>query len=116
MLMTCFFQSGRVDRDIPLVVGHRASVLDIKWCPHDDDVIASSSEDCTIKIWQIPEGGLLRNLEEPVFDLVAHQRRVGLIVWHPTVHNILLSGGLSFLTTSVMFHTGKHQAMRTHQQ
>jgi len=86
-------QTGRVDRDSPLVVGHRAAVLDIQWCPHDDDIIASGSEDCTIKIWQIPEGGLLRNLEEPVVELVAHQRRVGLVIWHPTVHNILLSGG-----------------------
>jgi len=92
-----YWQTGRVERDSPLVVGHRAAVLDIQWCPHDDDIIASGSEDCTIKIWQIPEGGLLRNLEEPVVDLVAHQRRVGLVVWHPTVHNILLSGGLLFL-------------------
>jgi coronin-1B/1C/6 len=86
-------KTGRVDRDCPLVVGHTAAVLDIQWCPHDDDVIASGSEDCTVKVWQIPEGGLLRNLEEPVVDLVAHQRRVGLVVWHPTVQNILLSGG-----------------------
>jgi coronin-1B/1C/6 len=87
-------QTGRVDRDAPLVVGHKAAVLDIQWCPHDDDVIASASEDCLVKIWQIPEGGLLRNLEESIVDLVGHQRRVGMVVWHPTVQNILLSGGL----------------------
>jgi coronin-1B/1C/6 len=86
-------QTGRVDRDAPLVVGHKAAVLDIQWCPHDDDVIASASEDCLVKIWQIPEGGLLRNLEESIVDLVGHQRRVGMVVWHPTVQNILLSGG-----------------------
>jgi len=68
-------------------------VLDIQWCPHDDDLIASGSEDCTIKVWQIPEGGLTENLQDPVVDLVAHQRRVGLVVWHPTAQNILLSGG-----------------------
>jgi coronin-1B/1C/6 len=87
-------QTGRVDRDAPLVVGHKAAVLDIQWCPHDDDVIASASEDCLVKIWQIPEGGLLRNLEESIVDLVGHQRRVGMVVWHPTVQNILLSGGM----------------------
>lgn len=86
-------KTGRVDRDAPLVAGHKAAVLDVQWCPHNDDVIASGSEDCTVKIWQIPDGGLIRNLEEPVVDLVAHQRRVGLVVWHPTVQNILLSGG-----------------------
>lgn len=86
-------KTGRIDRDAPLVVGHKAAVLDIQWCPHNDDIIASGSEDCTVKIWQIPDEGLIRNLEEPVVDLVAHQRRVGLVVWHPTVQNILLSGG-----------------------
>lgn len=84
---------GRVDRDAPLVVGHKAAVLDIQWCPHDDDLIASASEDCTVKVWQIPEGGLTANLDEPIADLVAHQRRAGLVVWHPTAQNILLSGG-----------------------
>ena len=39
------FQTGRVDRDSPVVAGHKAAVLDIAWCPHNDDVIASASED-----------------------------------------------------------------------
>lgn len=86
-------KTGRVDQDAPLVIGHKAAVLDIQWCPHNDDVIASASEDCTVKVWQIPEGGLSQNLAEPVVDLVAHQRRVGLVVWHPTALNILLSAG-----------------------
>ena len=46
-----------------------------------------------VQVWQIPEGGLRLNLDESVVDLVAHQRRVGLVVWHPTAQNILLSGG-----------------------
>ena len=41
---------GRVDRDVPLVVGHKAMVLDLAWCPHNDNLIASSSEDGTIKV------------------------------------------------------------------
>src|SRR6218665_142658 len=94
-MVCCLLQTGRVDRDAPLVVGHKAAVLDIQWCPHNDDIIASGSEDCTVKVWQIPEGGLLRNLEEPVVDLVAHQRKVGLVVLHPTVQNVLLSGGMA---------------------
>ena len=72
-------------------MGHKATVLDIKWCPHDDDVIASGSEDCTVKIWQIPDGGLFRNLEEPIADLHGHQRRVGFIEWHPSVQDVILS-------------------------
>lgn len=46
-----------------------------------------------VKIWQIPEDGLKESLNEPIVDLVYHQRRVGLIEWHPTASNILLSSG-----------------------
>lgn len=84
---------GRVDRDVPLVVGHKATVLDIAWCPHNDNLIASASEDCTVKVWEIPNGGLTKNLTECVADLVAHQRRVGVINWHPSAHLVLLSAG-----------------------
>ncbi|KAJ8312488.1 hypothetical protein KUTeg_009861 [Tegillarca granosa] len=84
---------GRVERDAPVVAGHKAAVLDLEWCPHNDDVIASASEDCTVKVWQIPEGGLKVNLTECAADLVAHQRRVGLVKWHPSALNILVSAG-----------------------
>lgn len=86
-------KSGRVERDAPVVGGHKAEVLDIKWCPFHDDIIASGSEDCTVKIWQIPERGLVINLTDPIADLIYHQRRVGVVEWHPTVRNILLSAG-----------------------
>ena len=36
-----------------MVGGHKADVLDLKWCPHHDDVIASASEDCTGLILEI---------------------------------------------------------------
>ncbi|CAG9126324.1 unnamed protein product [Plutella xylostella] len=131
---------GRIPADHPLVGGHKGPVLDIAWCPHNDNVIASGSEDCVVKVcgqigrkkvninlttsqgglvrmgvpqeaslgpflflsgsedcvvkvWQIPDGGLSRTLTEPVLDLVYHQRRVGLVLWHPTAQNVLLTAG-----------------------
>jgi coronin-1B/1C/6 len=32
-------------------------------------------------------------MTESVVDLVGHQRRVGLVLWHPSAQNILLSAG-----------------------
>jgi coronin-1B/1C/6 len=84
---------GRVAPDAPLVAGHKGPVLDIQWCPHNDNVIASASEDCTVKVWQIPDGGVTRTMTETVVDLVKHQRRVGIVLWHPSAQNILLSAG-----------------------
>lgn len=51
---------GRINPDYPLVGGHKGPVLDIAWCPHNDNVIASGSEDCVVKVWQIPNHGLGR--------------------------------------------------------
>lgn len=47
---TLTLQTGRVDKNHPLVTGHTAPVLDIDWCPHNDNVIASASEDTTVMV------------------------------------------------------------------
>ena len=76
----------------PKVAGHKQEVLDIAWNPFNDDIIASSSEDATVKIWQIPDGGLVENLTQPLITLEGiHQRRVGHVAWNPVADNILLS-------------------------
>lgn len=45
----------------------------------------------TVKIWQIPEGGLSSNLEIPAVDLHGHARKVTLLKFHPTASNVLAS-------------------------
>jgi len=84
---------GRIERDCPLVTGHRGPVLDIAWCPFNDNIIASGSEDCTVRVWQIPELGLVRPMTDAVVELSLHQRRVVQVLWHHTANNVLLSAG-----------------------
>uniref|UniRef100_A0A9L0KLR0 Coronin n=1 Tax=Equus asinus TaxID=9793 RepID=A0A9L0KLR0_EQUAS len=111
-------KTGRIDKSYPTVCGHTGPVLDIDWCPHNDQVIASGSEDCTVMVWQIPENGLTLSLTEPVVILEGHSKRVGIVAWHPTARNVLLSAALqrtlvtesccSFLLVS---HLGSFQAL-----
>ncbi|CAJ0578785.1 unnamed protein product, partial [Mesorhabditis spiculigera] len=84
---------GRVDKDIPFVDAHKAPCLEIAWSPFNDNVIASCSEDTTAKVWLIPEGGLRKNITEPVVELLGHQKRVNTIAWHPVAANLLLTAG-----------------------
>ncbi|KAG9465574.1 hypothetical protein GDO78_018074 [Eleutherodactylus coqui] len=44
-------------------------------------------------VWEIPDGGLTRSLSEPIVTLEGHTKRVGIVLWHPTAQNILLSAG-----------------------
>ena len=57
------------------VSGHSRQVLDIKWNPFNDNIIASASEDCTVKLWYIPDGGLglASDLTEHLVELAGHR-------------------------------------------
>lgn len=86
-----------MDLNGPRITGHTAAVLDIKFCPFNEYVIASASEDSTVKVWELPEGGLKESMSQPVVNLQGHQRRVGIIEWHPTAENILFSAGFDYM-------------------
>uniref|UniRef100_A0A3B5L490 Coronin n=1 Tax=Xiphophorus couchianus TaxID=32473 RepID=A0A3B5L490_9TELE len=102
-------KTGRIDKAYPTVCGHTGPVLDIDWCPHNDHVIASGSEDCTVMVWQIPENGLDAALSEPVVVLEGHSKRVGIVSWHPTARNVLLSAGCD--NQVVIWNVGTGEAM-----
>ncbi|XP_052121983.1 coronin-2B-like isoform X2 [Frankliniella occidentalis] len=101
--------TGRLDFNTSRVTGHRGPVLDIKWNPFNDNIIASCSDDCTIKLWYIPDTGLSMHLTDWLIDLHGHKRRVGYIEWHPTAENILVSAGFDHLM--IVWDIGRGEAI-----
>ncbi|XP_023018501.2 coronin-2B isoform X2 [Leptinotarsa decemlineata] len=89
--------TGRLDFNASKVTGHSGPILDIKWNPFNDNVIASCADDCTIKLWHIPDEGLSMHLTECLVELQGHKRRIAYIEWHPTAENILFSAGFDHL-------------------
>lgn len=71
-------QPGRVDLNHPKICGHKGPVLDVQWNPFDDNEIASASEDCEIKLWTIPDGGITKDYEakDAKAVLSGHERKV----------------------------------------
>ena len=49
-------------------------------------------------------------MTDSVVDLVKHQRRVGLVLWHPSAQNILLSAGSD--NNVVIWNVGTGQVSR----
>lgn len=76
-----------------MINGHTGAVLDFDFNPFNDNIIASGSEDMTVKVWAIPEGGLTANIETPIVDLHGHSRKVTHLRFHPTADNVLASVG-----------------------
>jgi coronin-1B/1C/6 len=77
--------------DLPVFSGHSAAVLDFEFNPFHDHIVCSASEDTTVKVWGIPEGGPTENVTTPLVDLTGHSRKVILLRAHPTANNVLAS-------------------------
>lgn len=41
--------------------------------------------------------GLKEDMAQPLLALEGHQRRVGIVEWHPTADNVLLSAGFDYM-------------------
>jgi coronin-1B/1C/6 len=82
---------GRFDTNLPTIAGHSGPVLDMEFNPFDDYMIATGSEDSTIKVWSIPEEGVTEMIKDPLVELNGHTRKVTLMRFHPTASNVLAS-------------------------
>jgi len=80
---------GKLKPDQPLLCGHTGPVLDLDWNPFHDSILATGSEDCTAKIWQIPEGGLVDRAEDSIVTLKGHQKKVGTVTFNPVASSVL---------------------------
>lgn len=52
-----------------------------------------------------------RTLTEPVVELLYHQRRVGLVMWHPSAQNVLLTAGSDNLIVIWDVGTGENKVV-----
>ncbi|EPB68691.1 WD domain, G-beta repeat protein [Ancylostoma ceylanicum] len=84
-----FGKHGRVG--LARLQDHTGAVTDIKWNWFNDNVLASGSADCSVKIWHVTDQ--LKVETQCVRTLARHSRRVDQVEWHTTVDNVLLSAG-----------------------
>ena len=84
-----------------ILTGHTGHVLDFDWNPFDDSMLATASEDTTLKLWSIPddweptdEKGNSKageNLNSSLVTLEGHGKKVTLCRFNPTVNNCIAS-------------------------
>ena len=57
-------------------------------------MITTASEDCTIKVWQLPEEGLTEDMKDPMITHEGHSKKVGILQWHPSAEHVLASASV----------------------
>ncbi|XP_057659505.1 coronin-7 isoform X1 [Diorhabda carinulata] len=89
---------GRKGKLLPLLHAHSDTVTDISFSPFHDGLLATGSQDCLVKIWNIPKEGLQESLSNAESTFSHKQRRVELVGFHPTADFLLHSTSFTTLT------------------
>lgn len=92
VLVWNFGKYGKVNADgvkPPTINGHKDAVLDTAFNPFHPGVLATGSLDASICIWGIPDGGLTKDLSDPLVRLKGHSKKVTFTNFHPTSSNVL---------------------------
>lgn len=78
------------DTNVP-TVQNSANVADLCWDPFSPRRLAVAGEDAKIRLWQVPEGGLVDTLTEPDLVLQGHTEKIYSIKFHPLASGLLVS-------------------------
>lgn len=89
---------GRKSKIMPLLHAHSDTVTDMDFSPFNDSLLATSSQDCLVKIWHIPENGLTESISNSECTFSHKQRRVETVGFHPTADFLLHSASFTTLT------------------
>ncbi|XP_044017641.1 coronin-7 isoform X3 [Aphidius gifuensis] len=84
-------KTGRLaDGVIPALV-HGASIMDFQWDPFNNQRLAVACDDGMIRLWEIPNGGLIEPTNEPKHTVEAHTDKIYIIKFHPLAIDVLAS-------------------------
>ena len=53
--------------------------------------LAVACDDGRVRVWAVPEGGLLQQTNEPQISFAAHADKIQLIKFHPLAKDVLLT-------------------------
>merc|ERR1719318_2059733 len=89
-------KSGRIPDGVTPAVINTATVMDFAWDPFNNSRLAVVTDDGAINLWEIPEGGLYHQVNEPTVRIPAHSEKVNIIKFNPLVSDIVATSGFDW--------------------
>jgi coronin-1B/1C/6 len=83
---------GRADTQC-IMNGQSGPLTDFDFNPHNEQQIATISEDFTVKLWDIPTDGLKENITSATADIGSHKKKGLMCRWNPVASGVLASAG-----------------------
>ena len=85
-----------VKYNTPVIKGHRYPVFDLEFSPFKDNLLATASDDATVKLWEIPPEGLKENLSQDLITYTGHTRRVAFVKFNPVASDVIASASTDY--------------------
>ena len=87
---------SNVKFNCPVLKGHKNSVFDLEFSPLKDTLLATGSDDATVKLWDIPKEGLTQNINEDLLTYKGHNRRVSFVKFNPVAADVIASASTDY--------------------
>jgi len=87
---------GKVEPGCCVINGHKSTVLDLGFSPFHSDVMATASDDCTVKLWRLQEDDVCvrsYTADDAELTISCYKSAVKSCVFHPVVPNLLSTVG-----------------------
>ena len=84
-------KTGRIPDGVTPVLINGCNVMDFGFDPFDGSRLAVACDDGRVRVWAVPEGGLLQQTNEPQISFAAHADKIQLIKFHPLAKDVLLT-------------------------
>jgi WD40 repeat protein len=84
----------KLEADVPLIKGHAGPVVDFEFSPFNDNLLATASEDGTVKLWVIPEEGITKDVKEWNAELNSNSKKLIFSKFHPSSDYTMATSGL----------------------
>ena len=87
---------SNVKFNCPVLRGHKYSVFDLEFSPLKDTLLATASDDATVKLWDIPPEGLTENMNQDILTYKGHTRRVSFVKFNPVAADVIASASTDY--------------------
>ncbi len=82
---------GRIPDGVTPVLINATSVMDFGFDPFDNSRLVAACDDGRVRLWKIPDGGLVQQMNEPEAAFSAHADKIQIVKFHPLAKDVLLT-------------------------
>ncbi|MCQ2820971.1 MAG: hypothetical protein MJ252_27245 [archaeon] len=76
------------------IKGHDVFVSNVKFSPFKENLLATCSQDASIKLWELPKDGLYSDITEEAQVYTGHEKRTIFSEFNPCCEDVMASGAL----------------------